>query len=123
MADDGVLARIDAHMERGNEHMERGNVLMAEVREEVRLTREAMVDNRTFAPQMITRLDRAIRDNAQAMDRMRESMGRMGERMERGTQELERIGAEQREENRAGRDALFAMIDRMNRLDPPAAGD
>jgi len=114
MADGDFLARIDAHMERGNEEM--------------RLTREFMADNRTFTQQMIVRVDRMTRDNAKAMDRMASAMDRMAgatdrmaDRLGRNTDELARQGAEQREENRAGREALFALIDRMNRLDPPDA--
>lgn len=105
VVDRDFLARID-------EHMERGNVLMDGVMKEVRLTREFMADNRAFTQQMIARVDRMTRDNAHVMDRM-------AERLDRMTDELERQGAERREESRAERQALLAVIDRMG-LDPPS---
>jgi len=121
MVDRDFLARIDAqmergnqHMERGNQHMERGNVLMEEVRDDVRLTRELVADNRVFRQQMIARVDRMTRDNARMMDGMADELRRMND-------ELERRGAERREESRAEREALLAVIDRMDRLDPPSA--
>ena len=113
MVDRDFLARIDAQMERGNQHMERGNVLMEEVRDEVRLTRELVADNRVFRQQMIARVDRMTRDNARMMDGMADELRRMND-------ELERRGAERREESRAEREALLAVIDRMDRLDPPS---
>lgn len=142
MADRDILARMDehlergnAHMERGNEHMERGNELMDAVRDEMRLTREFMADQagvaagqvsvmvgmvgqlsdtRAFANQQMARLDRMLRDNARIMDGKVDELRRLND-------ELERQGDERREESRVGREALFAVIDRMNRFHPPDA--
>lgn len=139
MADRDILARMDEHMERGNAHMERGdelmergNELMDGVRNEMRLTREFMADQagvaarqvsvmaghlsdtRTFAQQQMARLDRMLRDNARIMDGKVDELRRLND-------ELERQGDERREESRAGREALFAVIDRMDRFDPPDA--
>ncbi len=132
MADRDYLARIDAHMERGNEHMERGNehmergnVLMGQVHEEMRLTREFMAteldSTRIFAQQMIARVDRLVRDNAKAMDRMVDGIDRNTDELVRQGAQRERDAAEAREESRAGRQALLAVIDRMDRFDPPSA--
>ncbi len=132
MADRDILLRMDEHMERGNE-------LMDEVRNEMRLTREFMADQagvtaaqlsvtaghltvtaghlsdtRIFAQQQMARLDRMLRDKARKMDGQVDELRRLND-------ELERQGAEQREESRAGREALLAVVDRMDRFDPPDA--
>jgi uncharacterized coiled-coil protein SlyX len=114
MPDDEFLARIDGHLERIDAHLKRGN-------EEMRLTREVVADTRQFTQQMIMRLDRMVRDNSKIMDRMGARIDRGTEELVRQGVELSRIAAEQRAENRAGREALFAMIDRLNGLDPPGA--
>lgn len=132
MADRDILARMDEHLERGNAHMERGNELMDAVRDEMRLTREFMADQagvaagqlsvmvgqlsdtRAFANQQMARLDRMLRDDARIMDGKVDELRRLND-------ELERQGDERRAESRAGREALFAVIDRMDRFDSPDA--
>ena len=114
MEDRDLLARIDRqmertnlhmergnrHMERGNRHMERGNQLMAEIREEVRLSRasaeaalerydELQSDLRGFIRETVTRMDRSLR---QQRDEIRDL----------------------REESRAHTSALLRMLDRLD---------
>ncbi len=104
MADREILERLDAHMQRGNELMDR-------VEEQMRLTREfhrvELPEHREFMRQMILRVERIGRDQWRELSRLND--------------ELERQGAEGREESRAQRNALLKNLDRLDRLDPPPA--
>ena len=99
-----ILERIDGHMERGNELMDR-------VEEQMRLTREfhrvELPEHREFMRQMILRVERVGRDQGRELSRLND--------------ELERQGAEGREESRAQRNALLKVLDRLDRLEPPPA--
>ncbi len=104
MADREILERLDAHMERGNQLMDR-------VEEQMRLTREfhrvELPEHREFMRQMILRVERIGRDQWRELSRLND--------------ELERQGAEGREESHAQRSALLKVLDRLDRLDPPPA--
>ena len=99
-----ILKRLDGHMERGNELMDR-------IEEQMRLTREfhrvEVTELRAFSKQMILRVDRIGRDQGRELSRLND--------------ELERQGAEGREESRAQRNALLKVLDRLDWLDPPPA--
>lgn len=60
MADEEILRRIDAHMARGNE-------LMAEIREEHRLTREEHERNRRFYADLSAKNAEVVADNKAVM--------------------------------------------------------
>ncbi|MEK6229555.1 MAG: hypothetical protein AABM31_09580 [Actinomycetota bacterium] len=104
MADRDILERFDAHMERGNELMDR-------VEEQMRLTREfhrvELPEHREFLRQMILRVERIGGDQWRELSRLND--------------ELERQGAEGREESRVERNALLKILDRLDRIDPPPA--
>jgi hypothetical protein len=93
---DRTLERIDGHMERGNLHMERGNTLFEE--------------NRWFTRDLVRRQEKFMKG-------VMEELARQGA----ATNELRAaIGRDHREivdELRAGRDAMFRMLDRLDRLD------
>jgi predicted phage gp36 major capsid-like protein len=100
VADRDFLERIDRHMEQGNLHLERGSQLMAEIREEMRLSRE----QRERSEQMFAGL--------------RAFMAEITRRVERGGREQVEELRELRAETRAQTQALLRVIDRMDRLDP-----
>lgn len=111
MRDRDVLKRIDGHLERGNE-------LMGRVEEQMRLTREShrvqieehrafVIDNREFMSQMIRRVERIGHEQWRELSRLND--------------ELERQGAERREESQMHRNAFLKVLDGLDRLDPPPA--
>lgn len=107
---DEVLKRIDEHMARGNEHMARGNEhmargnelmtrgneLMEEVRDEHRKNREAFELYKMAMAQMLD-------DNKQFMRGVMDELGEL------------------RRDSRAHSEALFRMIERLDRFDGGAA--
>jgi len=116
MAEGEILTRLDEHMARGNEHMARGNEVMARIEVEFRKNREfetrMIGEQREFMRTTLLRIERVGRDEARQLSRLND--------------ELERHGAERREqvaealdESRAQRNALLKVLDRLDRLDPP----
>jgi hypothetical protein len=93
VADDEILRRIDAHMERGNEIMERSNQVIVE-------NRRAFEDLRTFLRELTLRQERV----AQAMI----------EKIEEQIQESRKLRREFVDESRAQRAALFQILDRLD---------
>jgi hypothetical protein len=103
---DEVLRRIDEHMARGNEHMARGNEYMArgnelmeEVREEFRLNREEHRKNREAFELYKLAMAQMLDDNKSFM---------------RGVMDELR---ELRKDSRAHSEAIFRMIERLDRFD------
>ena len=78
MADRDFLERIDRHMERGNE-------LMADVREEMRLTREQYADQREFMRELTLRHERATQAVIRRLDAGTERLGDMGDQLRANT--------------------------------------
>jgi len=103
-----LLSRID-------EHIARGNRLLEEVREEMRRNREST--ERLFARQdeMFSEQVTVLRGLSDVIKKMGSSLARELSVM---TDELRDL----REQGRAQTEALWQMIDRMNRLDPGGAG-
>ena len=123
MAHDEVLARIDAHMERGNELMERGNTLMERgnvlmdrgealarrshdlmdsVQDELRLSREQHADLRQFIREMNMRAERFTQ-------RAIEHLERLGRKVDANSSHMEDL----REQGRAQTEALLRVLDRL----------
>ncbi len=77
----------------------------------MRLTREfhrvELPEHRQFMRQMILRVERVGPDQERELSRPND--------------ELERQGAEGREESRAQRNALLKVLDRVDRIEPPPA--
>ena len=105
MADDGFLERIDEHMRRSNE-------VTAEVREEMRLTREEARrrddESRAFMQEITTRIERIGRDELRQLRQLGALVTRQSELL-----------LPAREEVRAQTQAIFRLLDR---LDPDANG-
>jgi len=127
-----LMDRLDGHMDRGNELMDRGNelmdrnnaaldrheeafdrnmALMDEVRDELRLSREQHEDLRSFINQQNLRADKVMQNTVREIQRL-------GERVETFGDQSRAHFARSLEEDRAQRQALLQIIDRMDRLDP-----
>ena len=120
-----LMDRLDGHMDRGNELMDRNNAaldrheeafdrnmaLMDEVRDELRLSREQHEDLRSFINQQNLRADKVMQNTVREIQRL-------GERVETFGDQSRAHFARSLEEDRAQRQALLQIIDRMDRLDP-----
>ena len=120
-----LMDRLDGHMDRGNEPMDRNNAalerheeafdrnmaLMDEVRDELRLSREQHEDLRSFINQQNLRADKVMQNTVREIQRL-------GERVETFGDQSRAHFARSLEEDRAQRQALLQIIDRMDRLDP-----
>jgi len=97
------LARIDRHLDRQDE-------LMAEIREEMRLSREERAaqteraeDVRVFARDLVTRVDRALERNDRTLQRLDRTLDGV-------VHELREV----REQGNALTEAVLALLDRLN---------
>ncbi len=109
------MARGNEHMARGNEHMARGNELWAENREASAELRQSIEDMRVEIHQSSLRGQRVAEQFEAEVRRSREQ--RAHERAEDRT-----LLADLLAESRAGRDALFVILDEIRGRGPgPAA--
>lgn len=96
---DRTLERIDEHMKRGNAVMERGNQLFE--------------DHRNFTRDLVRRQEKF-------MAGVMEELARQGAATRELTATIREDHREMFEELRAGRSALFRMLDRFDGGDAPA---
>ncbi len=126
------MARGNEHLARGNEHMEHGNTLMAEIREEMRLSREQRdraeaaaerhaqehLDTRDFMRQLILRMERFSREQVAEMRALTRIVSAQTTALERFGDEMRAELREQREESRAQRGALLRILDKLDGGEP-----
>jgi Rad3-related DNA helicase len=122
------LQRIDRHLEASEDHMRRGNEIMAQSNEIMARNERAFLDLQSYlreATAMLGRMAAGIHDQTVAFvasqrelrEEIREQRAEMREQrveMREHGKETREHHDEVREEMRAGRAALFAMIDRLN---------
>ena len=145
---DDVLARIDAHLERGNalltridEHLERGitdfspehlargaefaarlEAHMARAEEVIAHNSTSYDDWRFSMRQDSLRNERILGEISQSLARNSASLERHTASLERHTASLERHTDEVIAEQRAQREALWRMLDKLDGKDGPASG-
>jgi Rad3-related DNA helicase len=122
------LQRIDRHLEASEDHTRRGNEIMAQSNEIMARNERAFLDLQSYlreATAMLGRMAAGIHDQTVAFvasqrelrEEIREQRAEMREQREEQREhgnETREHHDEVREEMRAGRAALFAMIDRLN---------
>ncbi|MDX6680024.1 MAG: hypothetical protein QOG94_63 [Solirubrobacteraceae bacterium] len=133
------LQRIDRHLEASEDHTRRGNEIMAQSNEIMARNERAFLDLQSYlreATAMLGRMATGIHDQTVAFvasqrelrEEIREQRAEMREQREETREEIREQRVEMREhgketrehhdevreEMRAGRAALFAMIDRLN---------
>jgi hypothetical protein len=109
-----LSARIERHMERGEELMELCRLAFKENQQAFKESREAFEENRLFVRDMTRRSEKVVQELVRSHERFhRELSAEMRSKTDAILAELR----EGREESRAQRQALLALIDR---LPPPA---
>ncbi|MEA2217944.1 MAG: hypothetical protein QOJ35_570 [Solirubrobacteraceae bacterium] len=139
MSDADALARIDAHMQRGNEllalidehlqrgisdtsseHLAHGAEFEARIEEHIARANEIIAaEGRSYDEWRYSMRQDSLR-NERVLSEMSSSLRRMGETSDRLADELTRRTDDIIAEGRAQRAALFRMLDRLGGGDGPA---
>jgi hypothetical protein len=139
MPDPELLARLDAHMQRGNEllaridehlergiadvspeHLARGADFEARIEEHIARSNEIIVsEGKAFDDYRYSLRQDSLR-NERILGEISASMRRLGERFDDRTAEIADRTADIVAEGRAHRAALFAILDQLRGTDGPA---
>ena len=107
MDDRELLIRIDRHLDTTSEHMRRGNELMEANRRAFAETHQAYQDLRVAIREINLRNERV--------------MGDLSAQIRESTESMREFRVEMREEGRAERGALLAILDRLGAGPAPEA--